>query len=64
MLKVERDPVLVEAIKILKEDSKNSKDHHIYDDDGFDLMYDDNDDEDFDDDNIIDGDYGDDYMGL
>jgi hypothetical protein len=27
-------------------------------------MYDDNDDEDFDDDNIIDGDYGDDYMGL
>ena len=64
MLKVNRDPVMAEAIKVLKEDSKNSKDHHIYDDDGFDLMYDDNDDEDLDDDNIIDGDYGDDYMGL
>ena len=63
MLKIERDPVLVEAIRVLQEDPKSSQNRHIFDDleDFDDFM---NNDDDLDDDNIIDGDYGDDYMGL
>ena len=57
MIKIERDPVLLEAIKVLKEDSKNSKDHHIYDEEDFDNIYDDYDYDEIDDDNLNEGDY-------
>ena len=71
LINIQRDPVLAEAIKVLKQDEKRSKDYHVYyDDDDFDNLNDDDNDEindeidEIDDNDLIDGDYGDDYMGL